>query len=323
MPESQSGKALFGAEANRDLLIHFLNAVLAADLPAPITAVELLNPYNEREFLDDKLSVVDVKARDDTGRLYQIEIQLLVLPDLPARILYGWADLYSAQLQSGEDYGDLRPCWSIWLLGETLRAAVDGYAHRLRMQDDQSRALLDHGGIWLLELGKFAAVHGGSDAIDSELTRWLKFFTEGERLDPAALPDWMQTPEMRHAMSTLTAFSDKEREYHAYQARMNYLRQQRSIQRRIEELEAGEQAAAITLAEARAVAERERLDKEAALVAEEQARAAAERERVDKEAALVAEEQARAVAERERLDKEAALAEVERLRRLLESRQQS
>ncbi len=92
--------------------------------------------------------------------------------------------------------------------------------------------LLDHGGIWLLELGKFAAVHRGSDAIDSELTRWLKFFTEGERLDPAALPDWMQTPEMRHAMSTLTAFSDKEREYHTYQARMNYLRQQRSIQRR-------------------------------------------------------------------------------------------
>ncbi len=143
VPESQSGKALFGAEANRDLLIHFLNAVLAADLPTPITAVDLLNPYNEREFLDDRLSLVDVKARDDAGRLYQIEIQLLMLPDLPARILYGWVDLYSAQLQSGEDYGDLRPCWSIWLLGETLRAAVNRYAHRLRMQDDHGRALLD------------------------------------------------------------------------------------------------------------------------------------------------------------------------------------
>ncbi len=77
---------------------------------------------------------------------------------------------------------------------------------------------------------------------------------------------------MRHAMSTLTAFSDKEREYHAYQARMNYLRQQRSIQRRIEELEAGEQAAAVTLAEARAIAERERLDKEAALAEVERLR---------------------------------------------------
>ena len=189
-------KALLGAEANRDLLIHFLNAVLGAELPAPITAVALLNPYNEREFLDDKLSVVDVKARDDAGRLYQIEVQLLVPPDLPARILYGWADLYSAQLQSGEDYGELRPCYSIWLLGETLRPELATYYHRLRMQDEQGLALLNHGGIWLLELAKFAALHADNDTIDSELTRWLKFFTEGERLDPDALPEWMQTPEI-------------------------------------------------------------------------------------------------------------------------------
>ncbi len=49
-------KALLGAEANRRLLTHFLNAVLGAALPAPIRQAEILNPYNEREFLDDKLS---------------------------------------------------------------------------------------------------------------------------------------------------------------------------------------------------------------------------------------------------------------------------
>ncbi len=81
-------KALLGTERNRRLLIHFLNAILAGDLAAPITEVEILNPYNEREFLDDKLSIVDVKARDERGRLYQVEIQLLGHPDLPARILY-------------------------------------------------------------------------------------------------------------------------------------------------------------------------------------------------------------------------------------------
>jgi predicted transposase/invertase (TIGR01784 family) len=86
-------KALLGAEANRRLLIHFLNAVLGADLPAPVAEVEILNPYNEREFLDDKLSIVDVKARDGQGRIFQVEIQLLIPPELLARILYGWADL--------------------------------------------------------------------------------------------------------------------------------------------------------------------------------------------------------------------------------------
>ncbi len=58
-------KALLGSEENCALLVHFLNAILGADLPRPIMSVEILNPYNEREHLNDKLSIVDVKARDD------------------------------------------------------------------------------------------------------------------------------------------------------------------------------------------------------------------------------------------------------------------
>ena len=64
-------KALLGAEINRDLLIHFLNAVLVEELPEQIIEVEILNPHNEREFIDDKLSIIDVKARDDKERMYQ------------------------------------------------------------------------------------------------------------------------------------------------------------------------------------------------------------------------------------------------------------
>jgi len=92
-------KALLGAESNRDLLIHFLNAVLGADLPRAITVVEIQNPYNAKEFLDDKLTVVDVKARDAAGQQYPVEVQLLNHRDLPVRILYGWVDLYSAQIK--------------------------------------------------------------------------------------------------------------------------------------------------------------------------------------------------------------------------------
>jgi PD-(D/E)XK nuclease family transposase len=51
-------KALLGSEANQRLLIHFFNAILGADLETPVTRIEILNPYNEREFLDDKLSIV-------------------------------------------------------------------------------------------------------------------------------------------------------------------------------------------------------------------------------------------------------------------------
>jgi hypothetical protein len=100
----------------------------------------------------------------------------------------------------------------------------------------------------------------------------------------------MQTAEMRQAMNTLRAFSEKERAYDAYQARQNFLREQQSIQRELDDARA-----------ARAVAERE---KEAALQAKEA-------ERQAKEAALQAKET-------ERQAKDEALAEVEQLKALLQ-----
>jgi predicted transposase/invertase (TIGR01784 family) len=299
-------KALLGAEANRDLLVHFLNAMLGGELPAPIVDVVILNPYNEREFLDDKLSIVDVKARDAAGCLYQIEIQLLTLPELPARILYGWADLYSAQLASGEDYLELKPTYAIWLLGETLLPDVPGYAHRYRFCDAQGRTLLDHGCVALFELPKFAAEQAAAEQqaagqveVASEEERWLKLFVEGEYLDPDNLPPWMNTPEMRRVMSTMQGFSEKERAYHAYQARQNYLRQQKTIQRRIDQLTAAIEREQAEKARARGDLERERAEKDQARAAEQRERAEKERERSEKE--------------RERTEKEAALAEIERL----------
>ncbi|MFO1351415.1 MAG: Rpn family recombination-promoting nuclease/putative transposase [Gammaproteobacteria bacterium] len=253
-------KALLGAEENRNLLLHFLNAMLGEELQSLLSEVDILNPYNEKEFLDDKLSIVDVKARDGEGRIYQIEVQLLYYRHLPARILYGWADLYSEQLKSGDEYAELQPTYTIWLLAEALLKADPDYRHIYKLRDEKGRVLLEHGGVWLLELGKFHA-----DSIDTEQERWLKFFQAGEQLDEAALPVWMNTTEMRQAMSTLKRFSDKERDYHAYQARQNFLRQQRTMERELEE-ERAEKLEALQREEA-ALREKEAAlrEKEAAL----------------------------------------------------------
>ena len=277
-------KALLGAEINRDLLIHFLNAVLVEELPEQIIDVEILNPHNEREFIDDKLSIVDVKARDDKERMYQIEIQLITHRYLLARIAYGWTDLYSQQLKNGQNYTELRPTYSVWLLREELFPGDENYFHDYQLRNKYGKILLKNGGIWLFELSKF-----GADYIATEQQRWLKFFKEGEELDDGQLPDWMNTKEMRKAMSTLRQFSEKEQDYHKYQARLNYIREQTSLIK-------GQEEDRLKLNQATRQLELERQAKEAARRAEEVAR--------------------RAEAE-ERKEKEAALAEIERLKLLL------
>ena len=306
-------KALLGAERNRRLLIHFLNAMLAGELTAPIVEVEILNPYNEREFLDDKLSIVDVKARDQARRLYQIEIQLLNIPDLPARILYGWADLYSAQLQNGEGYDQLRPTYAIWLLSKPLQPKLKEAIHRFRLRDELGQSLGDHGGIWLLELSKCTI-----EIVQTEQQRWLKFFIEGEQLDDQRLPEWMHTEEMHQAMTTLIAFSDKQRAYHQYQARQNYLRQQKSIENYLNTLRTETEQAQAEKEQAQAEKEQAQAEKEQAQAEKQQAQAEKEQAQAEKEQAQAEKEAARAAEERERAEKEAALTEIARLKALLE-----
>ncbi len=267
-------KALLGSESNQALLIHFLNAILGEELKTPVVGVTIINPYNEREFLSDKLSIVDVKARDAAGCLYQVEIQLLTHPDLLGRIFYTWADLYSSQLQNGDQYDLLKPTYSIWLLGENLLRDTAEYAHNFCMRDVNGWSCFNAGSVWLLELNKFDVAQ-----IDNEQQRWLKFFKDGEQLDAELLPSWMETTEMRQAMTTLRTFSEKEQAYYVYQARQNYLRVQRSIQIEMDKLRTGQERA-------QAESERERLAKEAALQREAAALAESERERLAKESAL-------------------------------------
>lgn len=211
-------KALLGAPENSNLLIEFLNAILANYLTSPIVSVEILNPYNEREFLTDKLSIVDVKAEDQQKRIFQVEIQLSNYLSLPARMLYNWATVYSKQLKSGVNYRELKATYAIWLLNENL-IADENYRHHFQLQDAHGLTLIDHCHIHVIELNKFY-----TSTIQNNEQRWLQFFKLGESLNDEALPDWMNTTTMRQAMSTLSRFSEKDKQFFAYHDRQEFLR---------------------------------------------------------------------------------------------------
>ncbi len=234
--------SLLGSSDNTVALLDFLNAILQ---PAQaISEVDIINPYNEKEYMSDKLTIVDIKARDRAGCQYQIEIQLAIHADLPQRMLYTWADIYSEQLKQGNDYKTLKPVIAIWLLVNTLYKDSEHYHHRFQCLDKQHQRLLsEHCSIHVLELNKWRL---GKTLKPEE--HWLYFFKEAKNWDQ--LPALIDTPVMRQAMSTLKKYSDKEREYHLYQSRQNALRVQSSIQSEIEENQRALEQAAVKLGEA-------------------------------------------------------------------------
>ena len=310
-------KALLGAEENRNLLLHFLNAFLAQELQEPLVWVEILNPYNEKEFLTDKLSIVDVKARDSHERLYQIEIQLTSYGHLPARIIYNWTDIYSQQLKGGQDYDLLKPTYAIWLLAENLITQDEHYVHHYKIRDEQGKTLTEQGGIWLLELKKFAATH-----IESEEQRWLKFFTDGEQLNDDTLPEWMITQEMKQAMSTLSTFSEKDQNYFKYQARQEYIREQNAIQNELEQAKRESVQAKRESAQAKRESAQAKRLIEAAKKREE---ALQQRETIalqEKQTAIQEKQAAMQKTQAAIQETQAALAEIEQLKALLAKKEQ-
>ena len=91
----------------------------------------------------------------------------------------------------------------------------------------------------------------------------------------------MQTEEMQQAMGTVRQFSEKERKYHAYQARLNYLREQQSIQAELAQAKQMAEQVQRERERERQEKERERQDKEAALAEIERLKAALAKQQGD------------------------------------------
>ena len=67
-------KKLFGSEENKDLLISLINAIVSDE--EQVVEVELKNPYNLADYRAGKISILDIKAKAENGRWFNVEMQI-------------------------------------------------------------------------------------------------------------------------------------------------------------------------------------------------------------------------------------------------------
>jgi len=80
-----SFKKIFGIEENKDLLISLINSIVGEE--DQVVGVTLLNPYNQKSFKKDKLSILDIKAEGNHGKKFNIEIQITDEADYDKRVV--------------------------------------------------------------------------------------------------------------------------------------------------------------------------------------------------------------------------------------------
>jgi predicted transposase/invertase (TIGR01784 family) len=215
-------KRLFGRDGNQPVLRHMLHAVLQPRPAEQIVDLELLNPFNDKETLDDKLSILDIKARDQSGRLFNIEMQLLAYGAFRKRALYYWAKLYQGQLLEGMDFRDLRPTYTICFVDTVLFPGVPAYHLAFDLRERQHQvAFTDDLALHILELPKFTRK---AHELTTPLDVWLYFLRHGETLDTDALPPALNLPEIHRALGELYMMTQSDLERERYEARLKLQR---------------------------------------------------------------------------------------------------
>ena len=213
---------VFGIEKNLHLLVNLLHAVLKPPPEEQVAEIELLSPFNERETPTDKRTILDIKARDQDGKQFNVEMQMIAHAHFRQRILYYWARLYQQPLEKGESYSILRPTISVCFLNDTLFPGVQDYHLMFQLIDSWHGVSLSKDlAIHLIELPKFARSVG---ELSDPLEKWVYFFVHGQELDTEALPPSLDTAEIRSAMKELEMLTKTEVERERYEARLKSIR---------------------------------------------------------------------------------------------------
>lgn len=217
-------KLIFGKEGNEEILIAFLNAALRLPRESLIESITIVNPELNKEYKDDKKSVLDIRAVTTEGMQINIEIQLTNQYDMEKRSLYYWAEMYSRQMREGMAYKELAKAVTINILDYNYLNQTTNYHSVFHLYEDEEKfQLTDSLELHFMELPKLISKWRRREVSPWEnvLVRWLLLLegSENEEILRTLEEIAMQDPVLHQAMATWEKSSDDPKIREEYFAR--------------------------------------------------------------------------------------------------------
>lgn len=201
-------KRVFGEHP--DLVMSLLNALLPLTPEQEITEIE----YLPSEMVPDnplrKNSIVDVRCKDKSGRLFLVEMQMIWSPEFKQRVLFNASKAYVRQIGSGEEYELLQPVYSLNLVNQVFESDLKGFYHYYRLvHEEHSDKIIDGLQLIFVELPKFTP-HTYSEKRMQVL--WLRFLTEIDENTREVPEELLANAEVKKAVTALeeSAFTDAQ-----------------------------------------------------------------------------------------------------------------
>ena len=166
-------KRIFGHTGNEEITKGLLQSII----PDKIDKIELdSNPITEKDLLDDKVGILDIKAKLNGGNVNcDIEMQVVDQKDIEKRILFYWSKMYIQTLKVGEDYENLKRCIVILITDYDLDKLkeIPEYVTKWKIREEKySKLVLTNDlELYIISLEKAK----NSTKNNEELYNWLKF----------------------------------------------------------------------------------------------------------------------------------------------------
>jgi predicted transposase/invertase (TIGR01784 family) len=172
-------KKIFGNSQKKEILISFLNAILAFEGSKMIKGINLVNPYQIPRIEALKETILDIKAINQEGEHFIIEMQKKYLGDFTKRSLYYTSKAYVEQLNKGFDYSTLNKVYFIGILNFDMFSGDNYVSRHLILNKETLMADIDGFEFTFLELNKFDK---SLEKLDSILDKWMFFLKYAEDL---------------------------------------------------------------------------------------------------------------------------------------------
>jgi predicted transposase/invertase (TIGR01784 family) len=223
-------KKIFGIEENKDLLMSLINSVVSEE--DQVSDISLLNPYNSKNFMGDKLSILDIKAKGSDDQYFNIEIQVTDEGDYDKRALYYWAKLYTEQLKEADSYRVLSKVIGIHILNFSSIPDSKKYHHVFQMRDKESQIhYFRNIELHTIELKKFEESFTAKDGVWSKvktsLEMWVAFLTRHDLLDREHFPTQLDSADqqnLKKALQVIQVMNFSSEERGVYEDRLRWYR---------------------------------------------------------------------------------------------------
>ncbi len=201
-------KKVFGEHP--DLVISLLNALLPLKKGEEIETVEYLTPELVPENPLRKFSIVDVRCKDNRGRQFIVEMQMVWSREFEQRVMFNSAKAYVRQLNSKEEYHLIEPVYSLNIVNDIFEKDIPEYYHYYRMvHEKHSNKVIDGLHLVFVELPKFTPQTISEKKMQ---VLWLRYLTEIEERTREVPQELLENPDISKALTVVeeSAFTDAQ-----------------------------------------------------------------------------------------------------------------